>query len=68
MTITKEGMITASAAAKIIGCSTAHVRRLLIAGDIEGDHIEPSGFWMADKRSVEKFAKTSQKTGRPRGS
>ncbi len=57
--------ITAREAAKIIGCSEAHVRRL--AGDGIIDAEDFSGVWAIVRESAEEYAKIPQKTGRPRG-
>lgn len=57
--------ITVKKAAQIIGCSEAHVRRLLGEGTIDGEFF--SGVWAVSRPSAEEYAKIPQKTGRPRG-
>jgi hypothetical protein len=57
--------ITTREAAAIIGCSEAHVRWLASRGHIDAQDF--SGVWAIDRDSVERFAKTPQKIGRPRG-
>lgn len=58
--------ITVKLAAEIIGCSEAHVRRLLKEETIAGEFF--SGVWAVSRESAEEFAKTEPATGRPRGS
>lgn len=65
MQTAKGERITTEQAAKIIGCSEAHVRRLAGAGIIAGEDF--SGVWAIERESAEAFAKIPQKTGRPRG-
>jgi len=56
--------ITSAEAAEIIGCTIAHVSLLIRHGEIEATKF---GFaWAIEKSSAERFAKTPQKTGRPR--
>ncbi len=57
--------ITVKRAAQILGCSDAHVRRLVGSGIIDGEFF--SGVWAVSRPSVEKYAKIQHKTGRPRG-
>ncbi len=67
MTETKKGMVSVQTAADIIGCSTAHVRRLLASEIIAGEQLDGSGYWLVYRDSAEEFAKTQPKVGRPRG-
>lgn len=52
-------------AAGVIGCSDAHVRRMLILGTLKGKKVS-GRTWMIPKREAEKMATTKPPTGRPR--
>lgn len=58
-------LINVTDAAKIIGCTPAHVRLLLDRKQIEGEKLH-SHAWLVVRKSAQKYAKTPQKTGRPR--
>jgi hypothetical protein len=57
--------MTATDAATLIGCSTAHVRYLAKNGDLICEKVGPRA-WMVEKKSAEKLARNPAKTGRPR--
>ena len=57
--------MTATEAANLIGCSSAHVRYLADKGDLVCEKVGPRA-WLIDKKSAEKMAKNPAKTGRPR--
>ena len=65
MEMTLRSEISTKEAAKIIGCTEAHVRALLISGTIEGRKFNERA-WAVDLESAEDYAKTPQKLGRPR--
>lgn len=57
--------VTATEAANLIGCSSAHVRFLAASGDLVCEKVGPRA-WLIDKKSAEQIAKNPAKTGRPR--
>ena len=57
--------MTATEAANLIGCSSAHIRYLAANGDLVCEKAGPRA-WLIEKRSAEKMAKNPAKTGRPR--
>ena len=54
-------------AAAIIGCSGAHVRRMLIDGDLRGEKISER-CWIVKLSDAQDMAETRHATGRPRKS
>ena len=63
----KVAYISVNQAAKIIGCAEAHVRLLLIQGELAGTKLNERA-WAVEKWSAVEYAKSPKKTGRPRGS
>jgi excisionase family DNA binding protein len=59
--------VSTAEAAKVIGCSESHVRRLLIDGDLKGQKLNARA-WAVRLDSAEEYAREPQKMGRPRGS
>lgn len=57
--------VSVAEAAKIIGCSDAHVRRLLIDGELQGQKLNERA-WAVRQDSAEKYATKPQTRGRPR--
>lgn len=60
-----ENYLNTEQAAAIIGCSDAHVRRMLIEGTLLGKKVSERS-WMIPKAEAEKMAATVPATGRPR--
>lgn len=58
--------LTIAEASDVIGCSDSYVRFLLRENQISGKKVTDR-LWLVDVASAKKFAKTPQKTGRPRG-
>lgn len=56
--------ISVEEAAELIGCSAAHVRKLLRDGDLVGRKISPR-IWVVSSRAATHFAKHRPKLGRP---
>ena len=59
------GYVTVEQAAKIIGCTSAWVRRMLASGDLEGGRISQCRIFVL-RASAEDYARKPKKTGRPR--
>lgn len=59
--------ISVEDAAAIIGCTPAHVRKLLRDGDLVGRKISAK-IWIVSERAAQRFAKHRPKLGRPRKS
>jgi excisionase family DNA binding protein len=57
--------LTATEAANLIGCSSAHVRYLAIAGHLNAEKVGPR-MWLIEKKSAQNLAENPAKTGRPR--
>lgn len=61
----KTAFVSVAEAAAIIGCTAAHVRRLLIDGTLAGQKLNERA-WAVEKKSAERYARTPQTFGRPR--
>ncbi len=65
MSLPSRAYVSVNEAATIIGISDAYVRQLLISETIRGIKLNERA-WAVEKKSAEKFAETTAKTGRPR--
>lgn len=58
--------ISTAEAAEIIGCTARHVRHLVLKkGYVKGERFGPTAI-IVERKSAEKYAKTSHSRGRPR--
>jgi len=60
-----EDFFNTEQAAKAIGCSDAHVRRMLAQKLMRGKKVSERT-WLIPQREVERVARTQASTGRPR--
>lgn len=65
MLTAKTKYISVEKAAKIIGCTQPHVRKLLDEKVLVGTKLNERA-WAVEKWSAVEYAETPQKTGRPR--
>ena len=65
MSIVLENYVNCQDAAAIIGCTDAHVRRMLIDGKLRGKKVSPSA-WMIERKDAERIRDDVPPTGRPR--
>lgn len=54
-------------AAKLIGCTTARIRQLCESEELKAEKFNGRA-WAIEASSARKYAKTTHKLGRPRGS
>jgi len=60
-----ENYLNTSEAANVIGCTDAHVRRMLIEGTMKGKKVSGRS-WMVPRKEAERVAARQAPTGRPR--
>jgi len=60
-----ENYLNTTQAAELIGCSDAHVRYMLIHGQMKGKKVS-GRTWLVERREAERLAKVEHATGRPR--
>lgn len=65
MSTSLESMITVAKAAEILGCTPRRIQQLLKDEVLKGRRLTER-FWLVDIKSVEKYGKNPQSTGRPR--
>ncbi len=57
-------MLTTRQAADALGMTPRRVRALLESGRLIGEKLTPR-FWLVDEKSVEEYANSERKAGRP---
>jgi len=62
--ILKNKWISVSDAAKVVGCTPQHLRKLAILEQIPSQRVGHA--WLLDKKTIEKMAANPPKVGRPR--